>query len=168
MSEEKIARLRGRLEGVRDVSGDSATAAELEAALAELDVLWDELQHQADRLAFERYRYASLYEQAPYASVITDVNGTMLEANRSAIQLLDVPAPTILKKPLVIFIDEADRPLFRTRLARACLEPNKPIEPFAVKLKLARRSDVVEVRILCLPHNAEHPAAMMCFLRRIE
>src|SRR3954468_12971110 len=168
MSAEKLAKLRGRLESVRSHSRETDTSHELETALGELEVLWEELEQQADALAFERHRYAFLYEQAPYACLVTDMNGMVREANRSAYRLLDLPALHVVRKPLALFIAEADRPLFRSRLARALIEPKKPVEPFRVALKLACASPRVEMQIQCQPEGGERPASMMCFLRRLD
>ena len=138
MSAEKIAQLRGRLEGVRDASGELATARELETALAELQ------------------------------RVITDMNGMVREANHSAFRLLGVPALHLLRKPLAMFIAEADRALFRSRLARALLEPRKIAEAFSVNLKLVQPSGAVEMQVRCLPESAGQATSMMCFLRLME
>src|SRR4051812_7302864 len=116
MSAEKLARLRGRLESVRSKSVETDTSQELETALGELEVLWEELEHQADVLALERQRYSFLYEHAPYACIVTDMNGMVREANRSAYGLLETPALHVVRKPLSLFVAEADRPLFRSRL----------------------------------------------------
>lgn len=166
MTIETLARLRGRLEGVRSAATESATAQELEIALAELEVLWEELQHQADLLAAERYRYAFLFEHAPSACIITDLHGVAREANRSALQLFDVPAAHLVGKPLALFVVPPDRPAFRSRLTQAVMEPNKRLDPLRLRLGSASYAPTeVEVRIQCLPASADNAVTLMCFLR---
>src|SRR5262245_26976966 len=77
----------GRLERA---SLDPDAKREVEMALEELDVMWEELQGQAELLTRENQRYAEFFEHAPDAYVVTDAGGNIREANRAAGELLGV------------------------------------------------------------------------------
>src|SRR5688572_4351641 len=55
---------------------DSALKRDVEMALEELDVMWEELEGQAERLVRESARYAEFFEYAPDAYLVTDIGGT--------------------------------------------------------------------------------------------
>ncbi|HEY9659483.1 MAG TPA: PAS domain-containing protein, partial [Allocoleopsis sp.] len=92
---------------------------ELGVATEELQVALEELQQQNERLsealeqaAIERKRYQDLFQSAPQAYLITTLDGTIKEANRAAAQLIGVPAHFLEGKPLLLYVSEADRPLY--------------------------------------------------------
>src|SRR5262245_49055960 len=104
MAGSDIDRIKGRLAIARaDVEG-RASAQELEIALEEIQALWDELHHQADHLAAERERHAVLFERAPFACLVSDLHGAILNANLAMAALLEAPTAYLLGKPLAIFI----------------------------------------------------------------
>ncbi|HYY62320.1 MAG TPA: hypothetical protein VE756_13140, partial [Burkholderiales bacterium] len=51
---------------------DDDSRREMETALEELDVMWEELQGQAALLVRENERYAEFFQYAPDAYLITD------------------------------------------------------------------------------------------------
>ncbi len=55
---------------------------------AELDDRLRALENELEQLAADRQRYADLFALAPEACLVTDVNGTILEANALARELL--------------------------------------------------------------------------------
>ena len=64
----------------------------------------------------ERQRYRDLFEFAPDGYLVTDALGVIREANHAAVSLLNVPQHFLVGKPLVIFIVESERQVFRTNL----------------------------------------------------
>ncbi|MBD2256506.1 helix-turn-helix domain-containing protein [Pseudanabaena sp. FACHB-2040] len=103
----------------------AAAFKELGIAVEELQVAVEELQQQNDSLAYavetanvERGRYEHLFRFAPQAYLVTNLKGEVLEANLMASQLLGVPPEYLAKKPLVVYVDAADRPKFWTELMR--------------------------------------------------
>jgi PAS domain S-box-containing protein len=165
MTENSIARLRSRLETARaDAAG--ATAHELDLCLAELEVLWEELESQADHLARERERYRHFFDYAPFACVVTDVNGMLREANRAAYEVLGAPAASLAGKPLAVCLAEADRPAFRNRLVRAAIDPKRERVTWSARLKLPDgRQPQVELSATALP-VVKGAASLVLFLRR--
>lgn len=90
---------------------------ELTAALEELSVAEEQLRQQNEELAASHKRYVDLFEFAPDGYVVTDADGIIREANRSAAALFGVPQELLLRKPLVLFIAEADRKVFQANLS---------------------------------------------------
>jgi PAS domain S-box-containing protein len=65
----------------------------------------------------ERARYRELFELGPNANLVTDANGTVLEANSAAASLFDVRlAQLLIGKPLAGFVSAEGRRGFRQRL----------------------------------------------------
>jgi PAS domain S-box-containing protein len=67
-------------------------------------------------LRAERARYEDLFEFAPLGFLVTDAAGTILEANRTAADLLGIPAERLVRKPIAIFIPIQSRKQFRQTL----------------------------------------------------
>jgi PAS domain-containing protein len=85
---------------------DGDARREMETALAELDVMWEELQGQAALLVRENERYAEFFEYAPDAYVITDADGCMREANQAALELLGAARDDVIGRPLSDYVVE--------------------------------------------------------------
>jgi two-component system, cell cycle sensor histidine kinase and response regulator CckA len=97
-----------------------AAMAETASSLEELSVLVEELKQQNQELIATRYlveaerqRYQDLFEFAPDAYLVTDINGLIQEANLAAAQLLNVRPSYLLGKPLSVFVDSAESKKFR-------------------------------------------------------
>lgn len=117
------------------------TLEELRGALEELQVAEEELRAQNEELLQahealeqERRRYLELFEFAPDGYLVTDLRGTILEANRAASQLLNLRAELLLGKPLISFVPVEARRLFRNLLMRlrsgeAVQEVELPLRP---------------------------------------
>src|SRR3954464_12554086 len=88
---------------------------EMEVALEELDVMWEELQGQTALLMRESERYAEFFEFAPDAYLITDAGGSVREANQGALELLKAPRDEVVGKPLSMYIADNDRVTFLTK-----------------------------------------------------
>jgi PAS domain S-box-containing protein len=106
---------------------DADSHRDVEMALEELDVMWEELQGQALLLSRENERYAEFFEYAPDAYLITDQGGTVREANKAAGELFKLARTDILGKPLSEFVAPDDRVTFLSETVRAMVggAPNK-------------------------------------------
>ena len=62
---------------------DPESEREMQMALEELEVMWEELQGQAEVLTREHQRYSDFFEYAPDAYVITDVGASVREAGNT-------------------------------------------------------------------------------------
>jgi len=94
---------------------DGDSKRDMEMALEELDVMWEELQGQAALLTRENERYAQFFEFAPDAYLVTDVGGSIREANQSALEILRSARDSVIGQPLSDFISPEDRVSFLSR-----------------------------------------------------
>src|SRR5918911_409890 len=94
---------------------DAEAKREIEMALEELDVMWEELQGQAALLVRENERYAEFFEYAPDAYLVTDSGGNIREANRAALELLKAPRGGVIGRALSEYIMGEQRVSFLSR-----------------------------------------------------
>ncbi len=106
---------------------------EISRALEELRAGEEKLRSQNERiaaahqaLATERSRIQDILNSLPNGILITDLSGTIEEANSSAAAMFSAPKEYILGRPLVVFLPEKDRKAFRHQLARTC-ETARPV-----------------------------------------
>ncbi|MBI3949361.1 MAG: sigma 54-interacting transcriptional regulator [Acidobacteria bacterium] len=132
--DQRIGAARKRLEAHRQRASASPEQQEvlkanafedLSVTVEELQIADEELRQQKDELAAaqtiveaERQRYQELFEFAPDAYLVTDTEGVIQEANRGAATLLNVSQPTLVSKPLVVFVAKDDRQAFHIQLSR--------------------------------------------------
>lgn len=97
---------------------------ELRVALEELHVAEEELYQRNEDLIqarqaaeAERQRYQELFEFAPDGYLVTDVYGTVQEANHAAAQLLNIAQKHLIGKPLISAVPEPYRRPFRWMLS---------------------------------------------------
>jgi PAS domain S-box-containing protein len=95
-----------------------ATLEQLQAteeALREQNV---QLEQTQDLVVDEKRRYEQLFELAPDAYLVTDMQGTLQEVTRAGARLLGAPARFLIDKPLILFVVEADRAAFHAGLSK--------------------------------------------------
>jgi len=99
---------------------------ELNLTMEELAVADEEIRQQHEELFAtrlqveeERQRYYELFEFAPDGYVVTDINGVIHEANRSAENLFTRQVKFLVGKPLSVLIAPDDRASFRKWLVEA-------------------------------------------------
>ena len=85
---------------------------ELQATDLELQQQNQSLLEAQQQLDLERQRYRTLFELAPDGYLVTDRQGKIFHANQAAATLLAVPQANLVDKPLIVFVDPADRPQF--------------------------------------------------------
>lgn len=124
---------------------------ELGVVSEELQVAVEELQQQNEELAvsrveveLQRQRYQELFEFAPDGYLVTDINGTVQEANRAAANLLNVSQRFLVGKPLIIFVKEDERQVFHDRLSQ--LQQVEQVEEWVVRL-VPRRGEPFDVAL---------------------
>ena len=129
--------------GPARATGSPEVLQALETTMEELRVAVEELRRTNEALLdsraeveAERRRYLDLFELAPDAYLVTDLLGVIREANREAMNQLNIDFHFLLGKPFWVFLPEPDRPGFRTRVLKLRDEP-KTFE-FDVKLKPRR------------------------------
>lgn len=113
---------------------------ELNTALEELRVAEEEVRQQNEELInirteleTERQRYKELFDFAPDAYLVTNTEGKILEANRTATSLLKIPQKYLQGKLLINFIPENQRRAFRSQLMR--LHQIKQIQDWEIHMQ---------------------------------
>ncbi|HEY2337670.1 MAG TPA: PAS domain-containing protein [Burkholderiales bacterium] len=101
---------------------DADSRRDVEMALEELDVMWEEMQGQAELLNRESRRYAEFFDYAPDAYVVTDAGGNIREANNAACELFGATREGLLRRPLGGYLVEADRTGFLSRFVGLLVE----------------------------------------------
>lgn len=118
---------------IADLRGESIAGWEVvDAALEDLQVTFEQMQTSLDSnepvqedLCQQKQYYQDLFQFFPIASLITNADGVILEANQAVAQLLNVSQSYLVGKPLVVFVAEGDyrsedprssRAVFRTQL----------------------------------------------------
>jgi PAS domain S-box-containing protein len=152
---QEIRGLENRLVELQQVSSlesnDTLKIAfqELENSLAELCVAHEELVQQNQELqsalhaAEERQRYQDLFDLAPDGYLVTDPGGIVQEANRIAINWLNIPLEFLLNKPLRFFVMQEDQTVFDQHLS-GLVKSQQPGE-LEVRLQRAGRSSFPSV-----------------------
>lgn len=105
---------------------------ELQVAVEELQQQNEELSNSRLEVEIQRQRYQELFEFAPDGYLVTDVNGTIQEANRAAANLLKVSPRFLIGKPLIIFVTEDERQVFHNKLSQ--LQQAQQVQESVVRL----------------------------------
>ena len=109
-----------------------------------------DLRAERRLLAEERERYRDLFELAPDAYLVTDANARILELNRAASALFNVPPARLVGQSLTGFLARSERRAFQEHLRR--LDRSDAVQEWEVCLSPADRGPldacltVVEVR----------------------
>jgi PAS domain S-box-containing protein len=113
----KVIRLLDRLQSQSEhVSQDELReCANLATAMEELRVAEEQLVEQNQALSelfleveSQRTRYCDLFDLAPDGYIVTDQNGTILEANRAMCDMLDANIAALVNKPLATLFPVED------------------------------------------------------------
>ncbi len=88
----------------------------LENAAMSLQLERDEARAETARAELNLTAVRQILEDGPDGYLVTDGSGIILQANRAAAQLLGVPGRFLIRKPLSLFVDEADLRVFRWRV----------------------------------------------------
>jgi PAS domain S-box-containing protein len=151
--QEQIQRAQTRISALhkRVQSGGASAEPLLDESVAEMSVMLEELRQQSEELAeaysiieAERQRYQQLFNLAPDAYLVTDLEGVIREANQAAGRLLQVNQGALSGKPLVVFVPDAERRAFRSRFRRVL--DNAPHPEWELRIQ-PRGGEPIEVAI---------------------
>jgi two-component system, cell cycle sensor histidine kinase and response regulator CckA len=124
-AQRRLKSLQGEAARLRSPEIFATELAALQDHLAELEVAYEELEQQnqellttREQLETQRHRYLQLFDQAPFAYLVTDGHGVVEEANQTAVRLLGIHPQFFSGKPFTTFLDGADRNRFRELLPR--------------------------------------------------
>ncbi|MFB2968946.1 PAS domain S-box protein [Aerosakkonema sp. BLCC-F183] len=144
------------------------TASEaLQIAAEELYQQNEELIEVRSQVEVERQRYMDLFEFAPDAYIVTDAQGKIREANRAACSLLNLTQKFLIGKPLIVFITESERWVFRSELNR--IQQKDRVQELEVRMQ-ARGGEQFDASVKIAPVlDAEgRPIALRWMLRDIS
>lgn len=143
---------------------------EMNVALEELQVAEEELRQQNEQLASayslveqERQRYQELFDYAPDCYLVTDIDGKILEANRTAANLFQIQQKYLKGKPLINFVPEQHRRSFRTQLLQ--LREIETLQEWEIQLE-TRQGDCFDAAISVTTVNDTAPSAKWRWLVR--
>ncbi|NOU28444.1 MAG: response regulator [Polyangiaceae bacterium] len=120
--QKALSELRARVSNV--VAQDAAETTVLTRALHDLDVLYAELEIQNQdltetQLELERARenFRGIFEHAPVAILSVSASGVVLESNRAAEAVLGRTRESLVGKPFVVCLGDAQLDIFFQHLA---------------------------------------------------
>ena len=144
---------------------DEDLQRDVQMALEELDVMWEELEGQAERLLRESERYAEFFDYAPDAYLVTDAGGNIRESNRAATELFAASREELSGKPLASLMAEQDRVNFLSHFVGSVL--GEPLHPAtwqaSIQARGKRVAAVISVRAIPLRRSG---VAGLCWLIR--
>ncbi|KOP23963.1 histidine kinase [Hapalosiphon sp. MRB220] len=130
---------------------------ELNTALEELRVAEEEVRQQNEELRniryeleVERQRYKELFDFAPDAYLVTNTEGKILEANRTATSLFKISPKYIQGKLLINFVPENQRRAFRSQLI--ILQQIRQINDWEIHLQTREHTEfdaAISVTTMC-------------------
>jgi PAS domain S-box-containing protein len=77
--------------------------------------------------------FQELFELAPAAYLVTDPDLVIQDANAAAVRLLKRPLDHIIGKPLVLFIEAAERAVFRAMVAESLTAMKQLVQPVSLE-----------------------------------
>jgi PAS domain S-box-containing protein len=167
--EHQIQKARHRLAALPDSITAAELLQELEASLEELRVAEEELAQQEEALEMAELsvklahaHYRELFEFAPLGYIVTDLNGVIIEANRTAIELLNVKPQYIIGKPFVIYAAEDDKYYLRSRLLG--LQHSYDIQSWEMHLQPRHRASV-PVAVTCVRAQLDESDSLSSVVR---
>lgn len=94
---------------------------ELQVHQVELDLQDEELRHSRVELEAVLQRQLALFEHAPFAYMVLDAQGSLLEVNQAGLQLLGLTHDDMLGQPLQRWLGPGSADRLRSLLASASL-----------------------------------------------
>ncbi|MEH2349046.1 MAG: PAS domain S-box protein [Nostoc sp.] len=115
--QDETGKFLGVTDRVTDLTELMQTCEALQETLEELRQQNQKLAIACEMAELEWRRYQDLFNLAPDAYLVTDVDGIIKEANYVTAALLSVRQNYLVGKSFIIFIAEADRQTFMNKLA---------------------------------------------------
>src|SRR5262249_32604561 len=150
---------------------DKSREAELERVVHELQVHHEELTLQQTQLiesqrALEeaRDRYAELFDFAPIAFVVLDINGIVKEANLATVRLLGRDRSRLVETPFFLYVVPDDRRAVLDHMAR-CRAGHDRVES---ELRFEPHvGDAISAQISSAPARSAHGGPSLLFFTTI-
>ena len=117
------------------------------AELEDLQSVWLSLKAHVDQLAGERQQYLDFFEQSQEAYVVTDGEGTIVDANGAAVDVLQRRRRYLAGKPLAVMVALDRRSEFRGRLRGAIAREPGAMQGFTTVLEAPELRTEVTVKL---------------------
>ena len=117
------------------------------AELEDLKAMWLNLKAHVDQLAGERQQYLDFFEQSAEAYVVTDAQGTVIDANGAAVDVLQRRRRFLAGKPIAAMVALERRTEFRSRLRRVIAREPDAVRTFSTVFEAPEVRTEVNVRL---------------------
>ena len=107
------------------------------------------MRHERGTLAY----FKELFELAPAAYVVTDVNLAIEDANTAAVKLLRKPLDELISKPLTTFIEPGERAIFHRMFTESLIAMKQLVQPLT--LQPVSGEEVEVLYSACVAHDAK-------------
>lgn len=171
---QQLLVLRG--ESAVDWEAIDATLEDLQVTCEQMQTGLETVEVVQEELLQQKQYYQDLFQFLPIASLITNADGVILEANQAIAQLLNVSLGYLVGKPLAVFVAQGERAAFRchlnqlshgtgTQIWRMSLSPRNR-EPVVAELyvSIARHTDGqiehLRMGVYNLSQSQETPASV--------
>jgi PAS domain S-box-containing protein len=114
---ERVGTARKSTERYTSAIGHGELIDELSAAVEELDLASGALLEADRQVGLERQRYRDLFDLCPDVYLIVDLQGVIVDANRSASRMLGLPPAALIGKPLPAYLEPEGSDRLRRQLA---------------------------------------------------
>lgn len=141
-------------------------AYELAVHQTELEMQNNELQEAQRELSVSRDKYYSLYDFSPVAYFTIDEKGIILEANKTASDLLKIDKNYLVKKPFMIYLDSAFQELFINH--RNLVLESKKKQSILLKIKRRDKTYFHAKMVSIYKENYENKCLILSSLTDIE
>jgi PAS domain S-box-containing protein len=156
------------LRGFHDTNASlRANLEQIQAAERELHRQNQQLFRANESVEAERRRYEELFDFAPNAYLVTDVNGTIQEANTTAESLLQTSRAILVGRRLASFVSEEERPAFQSQLAKLGNSETERLEFYRINLAIPGGSIPVSVLVAAVRDSEDRLTGLRCLLRDI-
>lgn len=135
--------------------------SQLESFQTELELQQHELTRSAEALENSNEKYRNLFEKAPVGYFIIDLNTVVLEANRTAAELLGISLDELIRKPFSSFISQEHQMVFYKFRKDARNELSS--RTFEVELERAN-GEPFWVNVTVVPMTFRDKAAPSCIM----
>lgn len=113
----------------------------------------DTMRRNAARMEQERARYRELLDLSPDAYLLTDLEGTIVDANAAAAELLGIERADLTRRPFSAWVDAEDKPIFWEWLA----DLQTAEQPLQWEMRLRARGDTQRHVVVRARHASEAP-----------
>jgi PAS domain S-box-containing protein len=143
------------------------TSRMVQLATEELYQQNEELMQTRNLLETQRQHYQDLFEFAPVAYLVTDQQGMITEANRSASQLLNITPNFLVGKPIINFIPREQHEYFYNELIQ--ISKSEQFREILLPLK-PRDGDCFDVSLTVksVSHLHEKSPKLHCLIRKLS